>query len=74
MEKQSGYQIKVLRSNKGGEYDSNVFHGFCNYHGIKRQFTTRYTPQQNSVAERKNITIMNMARNMLKEKHFSNDF
>jgi transposase InsO family protein len=43
-------------------------------HGIKRQFTTRYTPQQNGVAERKNRTIMNMARSMLKEKHLSNDF
>jgi hypothetical protein len=38
------------------------------------QTTTMYTPQQNGVAERKNQTIMNMARTLLKEKSFSNRF
>jgi transposase InsO family protein len=74
VEKQSGHHIKVLRSGKGGEYDSNVFHDFFKKHGIKRKFTTRYTPQQNGVAERKEKNIMNMARSMLKENHLSNHF
>jgi transposase InsO family protein len=74
VEKQGGHHIKVLRSDRGCKYDSNVFHDFCKQHGIKREFTTRYSPQQNGVAERKNRTIMNMARRMLKEKQFSNDF
>jgi hypothetical protein len=38
------------------------------------QTTTIYTPQQNGVAERKNQTIMNMARTLLKEKSLSNRF
>jgi hypothetical protein len=38
------------------------------------QTTTKYTPQQNGVAERKNQTIMNMARTLLKEKSLSNTF
>jgi hypothetical protein len=38
------------------------------------QTTTRYTPQQNGVAKRKNQTIMNMARTLLKEKSLSNIF
>ena len=53
---------------------SNEFMDFCKYHGIKRQFTAHYTPQQNDVAERKNRTIMNMARSMMKEKHLSNEY
>lgn len=42
---QSDQQIKVLRSDRGGEYDSKKFHDYCKQHGIRRQFTTRYTPQ-----------------------------
>ena len=65
-EKQSGKFIKVLRSDKGGEYESNKFIDFCKQHGIKKQMTTSYTPQQNRVAERKNQKIMNMAQSLLK--------
>jgi transposase InsO family protein len=74
VEKQSGHHIKVLRSNRGGEYDSHVFHDFYKKHGIKRQFKSRYTPKKNGVAERKIKTIINMARSMLKEKQLSNGF
>jgi hypothetical protein len=38
------------------------------------QTTASYTPQQNGVAERKNQTIMNMERTLLKEKSLSNIF
>ena len=52
----------------------NEFIEFCDFHGIKMQFTARYTPQQNGVAEKKNRTIMDMARSMLREKHLSNEY
>ena len=54
VEKESDIFIKVLRSDRGCEYMPNDFVEFCQYYGIKRQFTARYTPQQNRVAERKN--------------------
>jgi hypothetical protein len=38
---------------------------FCSDHGIKRQLTAAYTPQQNGVAERKNRTLMDMVRSMI---------
>ncbi len=57
-----------------GEYDSKEFHDYNKQHGIKRNFATRYTSQQNDVAERKNRTIMNMARSMLKARNLINEY
>jgi transposase InsO family protein len=74
IEKESGKYIKVLISDRGGEYMLTDFMEFCQSHRIKRHFTTRYTPQQNRVVERKNQTIMNMDRSMLKEKHLPNEY
>ena len=74
VEKQSGHYIKVLRTERDGEYISKEFLRFCKENDIQKQFTTRYTPQQNNVAERKNRTIMDMVRSMLKAKHFPNEY
>lgn len=51
-------KIKVLRSDNGGEYVDKDFTNFCAKEGIKREWTTPYNPEQNGVAERKNMTIM----------------
>ncbi|CAL8084841.1 unnamed protein product [Prunus armeniaca] len=53
-EKQSGYNLKTLRTDCGGEFTSNEFSEFCKSNGIKRELTASYTPQQNGVAERRN--------------------
>jgi len=74
VEKQSGHYIKILRTNRGGEYISSDFLHFCRERGIHEQFTTRYTSHQNGVMEAKNKTIMEMERSMLKAKHFPNDY
>ena len=42
--------------------------------GINRQLTTSYTPQQKRVAERKNCTVVELARSMLQTKGLSNSF
>jgi hypothetical protein len=41
---------------------------FCEVVGIKHQLTTPYTPKQNRVTERKNMTIKEMDRCMLHDK------
>jgi transposase InsO family protein len=68
VEKQSGCMIKCIITDRGGEFTSDKFKSFCNEHGIKRQLTTTYTPQQNGVSERKNRTLMNMVRSLLTGK------
>ncbi|GKD14771.1 retrovirus-related pol polyprotein from transposon TNT 1-94, partial [Tanacetum coccineum] len=60
-----GKKIKCLRTDNEGEYTGDEFDTFCRQEGIKRQFTTAYTPQQNGVAERINRTLLERARAML---------
>eukprot|EP00253_Pinus_taeda_P012844 PITA_12844 len=73
-EKQCGHYIKVLRTDRGGEYIYKDFLCFCIENGIQKQFTTRYTPQQNGVAERKNRTILDMVKSMLKSKQLPHEY
>ena len=74
VEKEAGASIQCLRTDRGGEFTSNEFTEFCKEHGINRQLTSAYTPQQNGVAERKNRTIMNMVRSMLVEKNMPKEY
>jgi hypothetical protein len=61
-EKQTGQRIKKLRTDNGREYLSNAFKDFLRSEGILHQLSVEYTPQQNGVAERKNRTLVEMAR------------
>nr|GFC29516.1 retrovirus-related Pol polyprotein from transposon TNT 1-94 [Tanacetum cinerariifolium] len=74
VEKQSGKALKTLSTDRGGEFTSKDFDAFCDAHGIKRQLTAPYTPEQNGVAERKNRTVIEMARSMLKMKGMPDSF
>ena len=65
LELESGKKIKCLRTDNGGEYTSREFAEFCKIAGIRRHFTTAYTPQQNGVAERMNRTLLERTRAML---------
>ena len=60
---------RVLRTNGGGEYVSTEFNEFCESERIIHEVTPPYTPQHNGVAERKNRTLLNMVRSMLKSKN-----
>ena len=74
VEKEAGRLIQCLRSDRGGEYNSQEFIEYCENAGIKRQLTAPYTPQQNGVCERKNRTIMNMVRSVLKQSSVPKSF
>lgn len=65
IENKKDSKIKCLRKHIGGEFTSNEFSEFCNFHGIKREFSAARTPQQNGVVERRNRTVQEMARTML---------
>ena len=74
VEKEKGLKIKSMRSDRGGEFLSKEFNKFCEDNGIRRFLTAPYSPQQNGVVERKNRTILNMVRSMLKSKKMPKEF
>ena len=67
-ENETRSRIKCLRSDNSGEFTSDEFNKYCEEHGIKRQFSVARTPHQNGAAERKNRSLMEMARTKLNEK------
>nr|GEU90532.1 uncharacterized mitochondrial protein AtMg00810-like [Tanacetum cinerariifolium] len=64
IENQLDYKVKVIRSDNGIEFKNSVMNQFCDMKGIKREFSVDRTPQQNGVAERKNITHIKATRTM----------
>ena len=66
-QREFGLPIKKIRSDNGTEFKNTLVEEFLDYEGIKHEFSTPYTPQQNGVVERKNRTLIDMARTMLDE-------
>jgi transposase InsO family protein len=69
-----GLRIKKIRSDNEMEFKNSQIEGFLEEEGIKHEFSSPYTPQQNGVVDRKNRTLMDMARAMLEEYKTSNQF
>jgi transposase InsO family protein len=67
-------RIKKIRSDNGTEFKNSQIEGFLEEEGIKHEFSSPYTPQQNGVVERKNRTLLDMARTMLDEYKTSDRF
>ena len=65
VENQKERKIKIIRSDRGGEYFSTEFDKFCEDHGIIHQKSAPFTPQQNGLAERKNRTLVDMVNAMI---------
>ncbi|GJS05798.1 ribonuclease H-like domain, reverse transcriptase, RNA-dependent DNA polymerase [Tanacetum coccineum] len=66
--------LKMFRTDRGGEFNSNEFTQYCKENGIARQLTAPYSPQQNGVVERRNRTIMSTTRCMMKATEMPQDF
>jgi transposase InsO family protein len=58
-------KVKKIRSDNGSEFKNLQEEEYLEEEGIKHEFSAPYTPQQNGVVERKNMTLINMARTML---------
>lgn len=52
VENQLNKKIKILMSDRGGEYEY-PFEGFCTKYGIIHQTIASYSPQHNGVVEHK---------------------
>ncbi|CAM8883274.1 unnamed protein product [Rhodiola kirilowii] len=66
--------VKVLRSDNGGEFFNNRLSTFLLSKGCIHQSTCPYTPQQNGVAERKHRHLLEMARALMFESGLPREF
>ncbi|GJR82463.1 putative ribonuclease H-like domain-containing protein [Tanacetum coccineum] len=58
-------KVKIIRYDNGIEFKNRVMSEFFEKKGIKREFSIARTPQQNGVAERRNMTLIEAARTMV---------
>ena len=74
VENQCGKRIKIVRSDRGGEYCGRYtesgqapgpFAKFLEEQGIVPQYTMSGSPDMNGAAERRNRTLLDMVRSML---------
>nr|GEW42322.1 putative ribonuclease H-like domain-containing protein [Tanacetum cinerariifolium] len=65
LEFENVYFVKDLKCDNGGEFRNKELNDFCSQKRIKREFSNASTPQQNGVAERRNMSLIEAARTML---------
>jgi transposase InsO family protein len=66
--------IKKVRSDNGSEFKNKRIDELCDEYDIRHQFLTKYALQSNGLVERKNRTLIDMARSMLSEYNVSHSF
>jgi transposase InsO family protein len=59
--------MRAISSDNGTEFINTHFETFCASLGLEHKFSYPYVPQQNGIVERKNRTLVEMARTMLDE-------
>ncbi|GKB39362.1 putative ribonuclease H-like domain-containing protein, partial [Tanacetum coccineum] len=66
--------VRPNQCDNGTEFKNKDVIEFCGSKGIKREYSNARTPQQNGVAERKNMTLIEAARTMLADSFLPNTF
>ena len=74
VEKASGHDLKILRTDNGGEFTSTKFEEYLKSEGIRHEYTIPKTPEQNGVAERLNRTLVETVRSMLIDSKLPHKF
>ncbi|CAI7886529.1 unnamed protein product [Closterium sp. NIES-54] len=64
-----GRRVSYLHSDRGGEFRSGILAGFCREQGIRQTWTLPESPQQNGVAKRRIVLVMEIARTSLTHAH-----
>jgi transposase InsO family protein len=73
-ENEFNFKIKKIRSDNGSEFKNSKIEDYCDEKGVKHKFSAKYTPQQDGVVEKKNQTLIDMARSILLEYNVSDSF
>ena len=72
VENQTKLQLKTFYTDRGGEFTSFEFIRFCEENSVIRHLTAPYTLQQNGVVKRRNRTLMEMTRSLMKAMKIPN--
>ncbi|GJW22365.1 putative ribonuclease H-like domain-containing protein [Tanacetum coccineum] len=70
IENQLNLRVKIIRSYNDTEFKNRDMLEFCENKGIKQEYSNARTPQQNEVAERMNMTLIEAAKTMLADNYF----
>jgi hypothetical protein len=73
-EAKAGEEIGTLCTDCGGEFTTRGFVEYCFEHGVQRYLTVSYMPEKNDIVERRNQSVLGMARSTLKAMSMPNYF
>nr|GEU69188.1 hypothetical protein [Tanacetum cinerariifolium] len=68
------HKVKVIRCDNRTKFKNKEMNQFYEMKGIMRQYSVARTPQQNSIAERRNKTLIEAARTMLADSKLPTTF
>nr|GEV44746.1 putative ribonuclease H-like domain-containing protein [Tanacetum cinerariifolium] len=73
-ENQFNHKVNTIRSDNGIEFKNHDLIEFCGLKEIKREYSNAKTPQQNKVAKRKNMTLIEAVRTLLEDSFLPTTF